>query len=109
MLLTIGHSNHPIDRFVVLLRHNAVTALADFRSHPYIRFAPQFSKAVLRTALENERIAYVFLGRELVARSPNPACFRDGKVPYDLLAGDPAFVPAWNVFAPVWSDIKSPS
>lgn len=92
MLLTIGHSNHPIDRFVALLTLHGVTALADVRSHPVSRFAPQFSKAALKSALQNEGIAYVFLGKELGARSPNPACYREGKVQYDLLARDPSFV-----------------
>lgn len=92
MLMTIGHSNHPIERFLDLLKQHGITALADVRSHPYSRFAPRFSKGALQAALEGEGITYVFLGKELGARSPNPACYRYGKVQYDLLAGDPAFV-----------------
>jgi uncharacterized protein (DUF488 family) len=36
-------------------------------------------------------IAYVFLGRELGARSENPDCYKQGKVQYDRLARQPQF------------------
>jgi hypothetical protein len=90
-LLTIGHSTHPIDAFIALLKQHGVTALADVRSHPYSRHFPQYSKDALKNALAQAQIAYVFLGKELGARSENPACYRQGKVQYDLLAKEPLF------------------
>jgi len=90
-LMTIGHSTHPIDAFVQLLKQHQVTALADVRSHPYSRHFPQFSQQALKASLAREGIAYVFLGKELGARSENPACYRLGKVQYDLLAKEPLF------------------
>jgi len=36
-VFTIGHSTHPIEAFVDLLRRHGVTALADVRSAPLIR------------------------------------------------------------------------
>jgi uncharacterized protein (DUF488 family) len=90
-LYTIGHSNHSIVTFVDLLRQNDVTALGDVRSHPYSRYAPQFSRDALKTSLAEAGITYVFLGKELGARSPNPACYRHGKVQYDRLALEPSF------------------
>ena len=47
-VLTIGHSNHPIARFVSLLRTHRVTAIADVRSSPYSRPNPQFNRALLQ-------------------------------------------------------------
>ncbi|MGE0714524.1 MAG: DUF488 family protein [Alphaproteobacteria bacterium] len=88
---TIGHSNHPIDGFVALLRRHGVDAVADVRSTPYSRFAPQFRREPLRDALQAAAIAYVFLGVELGARTTDPACLTDGAVDYDLLAAKPEF------------------
>lgn len=91
MLFTIGHSNHDIETFIELLKRNGVTALADVRSHPYSRYLAHFSKDALKVALSDAGIAYTFLGKEFGARSPNPACYKNGKVQYDLLAQQPEF------------------
>lgn len=91
MLFTIGHSNHPIEAFIELLNRHGVTAVGDVRSHPYSRYVPQYSREPLKAALVQAGIAYVFLGKELGARSENPACYRLGKVQYDCLAKQPQF------------------
>lgn len=91
VLFTIGHSTHPIEVFVGLLKQHGITALADVRSHPYSRHFPQYSQEALKAALAREQIAYVFVGKELGARSENPACYRQGKVQYELLAQEPQF------------------
>ena len=88
---TIGPSNHSIATFIDLLLQYGVTALGDVRSHPYSRYVPQFSRDALKASLTEAGIAYVFLGKELGARSPNPACYRQGKVQYDRLALEPSF------------------
>jgi uncharacterized protein (DUF488 family) len=90
-LLTIGHSNHPIERFIELLRIHEVTALGDVRSSPYSSFNPQFNRENLQRALKEHGIAYVFLGQELGPRSEDPSCYLDGRVQYDLLARTAVF------------------
>lgn len=85
-VLTIGHSNHLIERFVALLRQHGVTAVADVRSKPYSRFNPQFSRQALERALRDADISYAFLGKELGARSEDPACYDNGRVSYDRLS-----------------------
>lgn len=90
-LYTIGHSNHKIATFIGLLHQHGITALVDVRSQPYSRHVPQYSREALRSALVDAGIAYVFLGKELGARSDNPACYRQGKVQYDRLAQEPCF------------------
>lgn len=92
MLFTIGHSNHDISTFIGLLRAAGVTAIADVRSHPYSRYFPQFSRDALKSSLSDAGIAYTFLGKEFGARSPNPACYINGKVQYALLAKQPEFM-----------------
>ena len=91
MLYTIGHSNHEIAVFLGLLRQHGITAVGDVRSQPYSRYVPQYSRDALEAALAGAGIAYTFLGKELGARSDNPACYREGKVQYDRLAEEPLF------------------
>lgn len=91
MLFTVGHSTHSIEVFLDLLAKSGVTAIADVRSSPYSRFSPQFSREALKQSLRQANVAYTFLGKELGARSDNPACYRAGKVQYDLLAQQSAF------------------
>jgi uncharacterized protein (DUF488 family) len=85
-IFTIGHSTHPIQTFLDLLQLHGVTALTDVRSAPYSRFNPQFNKAALAASLKSRSIQYVFLGRELGARSEDPSCYEMGRVQYSRLA-----------------------
>ena len=87
MIYTVGHSNHPIERFLGLLQPHGITAVADVRSTPYSRFNPQFRREKLQAALGSVGIQYVFLGQELGARSQDPACYdSEGRVSYAKLA-----------------------
>lgn len=96
ILYTIGHSNHPIAAFIDLLQQHGITALGDVRSHPYSRYVPQYSRDPLKTTIANAGITYVFLGKELGARSDNPVCYQQGKVQYDRLAQQPQFAEGLN-------------
>lgn len=69
-LLTIGHSNHPIEHVLGLLRRHAVAMVADVRSRPYSRFAPQYRKEALAGALQGAGIGYLFLGAQLGGKPP---------------------------------------
>jgi len=90
-VLTIGHSTHTIERFIDLLRASGVTAIADVRSSPFSRFNPQFNRDVLSASLREGGISYVFVGKELGARSQDKACYINGQVQYDRLAQTPLF------------------
>jgi uncharacterized protein (DUF488 family) len=90
-VLTIGHSNHRLEDLITLLRTHAVTAVADVRSAPYSRSNPHFNREALQDSLKLNRIAYVFLGRELGGRPDNPNCYIEGKVQYRKLAQTPLF------------------
>lgn len=85
-IYTIGHSNHSIEKFIELLNGHEITAVADVRSHPFSRFNPQFNQQSLRDELARTKLGYVFLGRELGARTDDPDCYADGQVVYDRLA-----------------------
>jgi uncharacterized protein (DUF488 family) len=81
-ILTIGHSNHPIERFLALLQGAGVSALADVRSFPSSRHAPQFNKEALAKSLQENEIAYLYCGKELGGRTherpSTPADFHTG-------------------------------
>ncbi len=85
-VLTIGHSNHAWERFAELLQNAGIATIADVRSSPYSRFNPQFNRETLAEKLKTLGIDYLFLGRELGARSDDPACYERGRVRYDRLA-----------------------
>lgn len=65
MLFSIGHSNHTIEHFVSLLSSAGVKLLADVRSYPKSRFAPQFNREALERSLPQNGIGYLYLGKEL--------------------------------------------
>lgn len=90
-IYTVGHSTQSFEKFLGLLQKQGVTAIADVRSAPYSRFNPQFNREDLRSALKANGIRYVFLGKELGARSEDECCYIDGKVQYKLLAKTPLF------------------
>lgn len=85
-VLSIGHSTHSIEAFVGLLLQHEVAALADVRSAPFSRFNPQFNRDALERSLKAHGIKYVFLGRELGARSDDRSCYENGRVLYARLA-----------------------
>lgn len=86
-LFTIGHSNHPIERFVALVRGAGVTAIADVRSTPASRRYPWFNQARLAPHLAAEGLAYVPLGDALGGRPRDPRLYReDGVADYAAMA-----------------------
>src|ERR1700720_1713717 len=85
-VLTIGHSALPYERFLELLRHYSVTAVADVRTAPYSRHSPQFNKDTLRNELRHDGIAYVFLGQELGGRPKDKQLFCKGVADYEKMA-----------------------
>jgi uncharacterized protein DUF488 len=68
-LLTVGHSTHPVDEFVALLRGAEVEAVADVRRFPGSRRHPQFGREALSDSLRAAAIEYTHLP-ELGGRRP---------------------------------------
>jgi len=61
LICTIGHSTHPLDEFVNLLKKNEVTHLLDVRTVPRSRHNPQFNKETLPESLRTAGIKYTHL------------------------------------------------
>lgn len=57
-IYTLGHSTHPIEEFVGILRAFGVEQLVDVRTVPGSRHNPQFAKAELERSLPNNGIRY---------------------------------------------------
>ena len=85
-LYTIGYSCFTVDEFCEALKKNEITALVDVRSQPFSKYKPEFNKDNLTLVLKNSGIKYVFLGKELGARTDAPECKINGKVSYYKLA-----------------------
>src|SRR5450432_367331 len=86
IVYTIGHSTHTVERFTELLAMHRIATVCDVRSNPYSRFNPQFNREGLEHVLAASGIGYVFLGRELGARSDDLTCYERGKIQYDRLS-----------------------
>jgi len=81
---TIGHSRHPIERFLALLRQHGVEVVVDARSHPASRFSPQFARRPLERAVGEAGMRYAYLGQALGGRPADPAAYGpDGKLDHD--------------------------
>lgn len=91
VLYTVGHSVHPIDHFIDILKMNKIDAVADVRSSPYSKFTPQFNREHLKKSLKGDGMRYVFLGAELGARRDEPECYESNKVIYRKVADLPSF------------------
>ena len=91
-LYTIGHSHIPIERFSELLTLHRIETLTDVRSQPHSRFAPQFNRQTLQTALAQLGIVYRYQGDTLGGRPRDPRYRRpDGTVDYLRLAQAPHY------------------
>lgn len=67
-IYTVGHSNHPMETFLSLLRQYGVEVLIDTRSSPFSRYSPQFNRDSLKAAMQEAGIKYGFYGRHLGGR-----------------------------------------
>jgi len=63
-IFTIGHSNHPFERFLGLLKKHNINMLIDVRSKPHSRFA-HFSRDTLARNLRANGVDYRWAGRAL--------------------------------------------
>jgi uncharacterized protein (DUF488 family) len=60
-IYTLGHSTHPIERFLELLGEHRIELVADVRSFPSSRRWPQFNQDALSESLARAKIEYVWM------------------------------------------------
>lgn len=62
-LFTIGHSTHPMEEFLELLKVHQIEQIVDVRSIPKSRHTPQFNLDVFPASLQQAGIDYVHLAK----------------------------------------------
>lgn len=85
MIYTIGHSNYEMNVFLDIAASYGIDILVDVRSSPYSKYCSQFNKEVIKNALNNAGVEYLFLGKELGARPADLSCYYEGRVQFNLL------------------------
>lgn len=83
IIYTIGHSTHPLNYFLSLLREYNVNCLVDVRSVAASRYNPQYNKEPLSNFLKSNGILYMHLPEEFGARHTDPDLLDEkGKVDF---------------------------
>jgi len=90
-VFTIGHSNHPLEKFLDLIEQARIDVIVDVRSSPFSKMVPHFNRDGLERELRTRSIKYVFVGEELGGRSKGSADYENGQVVYSRLAAKPEF------------------
>jgi uncharacterized protein (DUF488 family) len=90
-VFTIGHSNHPIGKFIELLSIHAIEHICDVRSTPYSRFNPQFNRETLQAELKKHGIGYSHLGKELGGKPSDPGFPADDKARFAMIGKSESF------------------
>lgn len=91
MIYTIGHSNYEIDDFLKIASSYGIDFIVDVRSSPYSKYCPQFNKKIIKNALSNAGIKYLFLGKELGARPNDSSSYYGGRVQFEHLRNTELF------------------
>lgn len=77
---------------MAMLQRHRIGAIADVRSTPYSRFAPQFDRKLLGPLLNEANVAYVYVGDELGGRPSDPELYDPrGHACYQRMAQTEAF------------------
>lgn len=65
-IFTIGHSQHPIEHFIKLLKKNNINYVIDVRSNSYLKYAQEYDRENIENVLKQNNIKYSFMGKHLV-------------------------------------------
>ena len=90
-IYTVGHSNIPFIEFLELLKSHEIKKLVDVRSSPYSKYASQFNREELKSALKNAGINYYYLGHLIGGKPEGKQFYVDGKVDYELIEQDKSY------------------
>jgi uncharacterized protein (DUF488 family) len=69
---TVGHSTHPIDDFIRILKAHGIAQLVDIRTIPKSRHNPQFNRETLNASLVGAGIRYEHMPGLGGLRHPRP-------------------------------------
>jgi uncharacterized protein (DUF488 family) len=84
IIYTVGHSTHPLDYFLTLLREYNVNCLVDVRSIAASTYNPQYNKEPFSNYLKSCGIIYMHFPAEFGARHSDPDLLDEkGKVDFE--------------------------
>jgi len=85
-IYTVGHSTHPIEIFLGLLKAYSIGCLIDVRSVAASSYNPQYNKEPLSNFLKANGITYLHFAEEFGARHTDPDLLdEEGKVNFELV------------------------
>lgn len=83
-LYTIGHSQHPFDFFLQLLKAYNVNYILDVRSTPYSKYAEAYNRNKVEKRLQRHEIRYWFMGNFFGARPSKRELYsKDGYLDFE--------------------------
>jgi uncharacterized protein (DUF488 family) len=83
-IYTVGHSTHPLNYFLELLKAYSVNCLIDVRSLAASAYNPQYNKEPLSNFLNHNDITYLHFANEFGARQTEPELLdEDGRVDFE--------------------------
>ena len=74
-ILTIGHSNYSMERFLQMLRYFNINCVVDIRGTPYSKYNVQFDKEALKYTLNKEGFVYIYMAKEFAAKRENKVSY----------------------------------
>ncbi|HKM04994.1 MAG TPA: DUF488 domain-containing protein [Lachnospiraceae bacterium] len=91
-LYTIGHSQHPIQKFIGLLKQHNIEFVVDVRSTPYSKYASMYDRENISNELKNANISYAFMGKYFGARQDDKSLYtKEGYLDFQKVA-------KWDIF-----------
>lgn len=91
-LYTIGHSLHPVKKFLELLKQHDINFVIDVRSTPYSKYASMYDRENISNELKNAGISYAFMGKYFGARQDDMSLYtKDGYLDFQKVTN-------WDVF-----------
>ena len=76
-ILTIGHSNYSMERFLHMLRYFNINCVVDIRGTPYSKYNVQFDKETIRYTLSKAGFIYIYMAKELAAKRINKESYNE--------------------------------
>jgi len=88
---TIGYGDRTFSDVAAALTAHGIGFIADVRSIPYSRHAPDFTRDRLLHLAAEMNLGYRWLGDRLGGRPADPALWKDGRPDPDAIAGSGGF------------------
>lgn len=76
-IYTIGHSNYPVEKLIVMLRQYNIDCVVDIRGIPYSKYNVQYNKEEIEKKLNEEGFLYIYMAKEFGANRSNKLSYNE--------------------------------